>query len=335
MTSFAYIRTIIRQPAVQSTVLRWCVLRVTVVHQAALGDTVLLVPLFRSLSARFQHAKITVVTRSNLGQMMTMMGWVDAYASADDRDHSAWFAEPDGMKPNALPDWANCDLLLSAVSNGRDAWARNARLAMKPGAAGVWTVQTPVMFFEPRPPNDYVGHVTAWHREQLGVLGLKEPPPPLLRDNPDGAIVIHPGSGGEAKCWPRERFLQLGRDLKRNGIVPTFILGEAEEERWGVKVVQALKDEFPWYLHMGLYELTERMGRARMYLGNDSGVTHLAAAVGIPVIALYGPSDDTQWRPLGPSVKLLRGKQPKVLESLPVDEVLAEMMAELRRDATR
>jgi ADP-heptose:LPS heptosyltransferase len=234
-----------------------------------------------------------------------------------------------------MPPWAECDLMLSAVSNGRDAWARNARLAMKPaasGRAGVWRVEMPVLFLEPRPPLGFAGHVTAWHREQLAILGLQEPELPLLRNNPDGAIVIHPGSGGEAKCWPRESFLELGRALKRNGIVPTFVLGEAEVDRWGMKVVDSLKDEFPWYLHMGLYELAERMGRARLYLGNDSGVTHLAAAVGIPVIALFGPSDDTQWRPAGPSVRVLRGPDEKVLASLEVGQVLDALMAELRSD---
>jgi ADP-heptose:LPS heptosyltransferase len=311
--------------------------RVTVVHQGALGDTVLLVPLFRALRARFgaeEDVRLTVVTRPNLGQMMVMMGWVDDYASADDREHTSWFAAPDGLAPNAIPAWSACDLLLSAVSNGRDAWAQNARLAMKPSAEGVWRVETPVMFFEPRPPGDFCGHVTAWHRDQLAALGFKNAgreKGALLRSNPDGAIVIHPGSGGEAKCWPRENFLELGRALRRNGIVPTFILGEAEEDRWGKAAVEGLKAEFPWYMHMGLFELAERMGRARLYLGNDSGVTQLAAAIGVPVIALFGPSDDTQWRPIGPSVRVLRGPEPKVLASLEVAEVLAAMMSELRR----
>ena len=52
-------------------------------------------------------------------------------------------------------------------------------------------------------------------------------------------------------------------------------------------MIDRLKGEFPWYLLIGLYELAEKMGRARLYLGNDSGVTHLAAAMGVPVIVLF------------------------------------------------
>jgi len=303
-------------------------MRIAVIHQAALGDTVLLLPLFRSLRQRFGPCAIQVVTRPNLGQMLQMLGIVEEYASADDRDHSAWFREPDAPeKPNAQPPWTDADLLISAVSTGQDAWAHNAKLAFR-GANGLF-------FFEPRPPADYPAHVTHWHREQLRRAGLDLPDPalPLMRPNPDGAVLIHPGSGGDNKCWPRDRFVALGRSLKRNGILPTFILGEAEQERWGRQAMEELQGEFSWYLHMGLFELAERMSRARLYLGNDSGVTHLAAAMGVPVLALFGPSNDVQWRPIGPGVRVIRAAAPfeGQLENLEEPAVLAEMLAELRK----
>jgi ADP-heptose:LPS heptosyltransferase len=309
--------------------------QVTVVHQGAVGDTAVLIPLFRSLRRRYGGEggerggwASPIVTRMNLGQMLMMMGFVENHASADDRDHTRWFAEPEGGKPNSLPSWAGADLLISAVSNGADAWAANARLARR--ALGR---EEDVLFFDPRPPADYPGHVTEFHREQLASLALEPAELPLPRINPDGAVVIHPGSGGDAKCWPREKFLSLGRALKRNGILPTLILGEAEQERWGYREVDALKAEFPWYLHMGFYELAERLSRARLYLGNDSGVTHLAAAMGVPVIALFGPSNDVQWRPIGPSVRILRAPPPheRSIDRIEEAVVLAEMLAELRK----
>lgn len=80
---------------------RWRVKQVTVVHQGALGDTVVLIPLFGSLRQHFAEeggCAITLVTRMNLGQMLMMMGFVEAHASADDRDHSAWFAPPPPLR---------------------------------------------------------------------------------------------------------------------------------------------------------------------------------------------------------------------------------------------
>jgi hypothetical protein len=261
-----------------------------------------------------------------------MLGYIEAYASADDREHSAWFAAPEvaasgGGRPNARPAWSQSDYLLSAVATKGDAWCANALWA-RPD----FPVDS-LLFFNPRPPENYPGHVTTWHREQLVALELIESLPPLPKVNPDGAVVIHPGSGGDAKCWPRESFLALGRNLKRNGIIPTFILGEAEQERWGHKVVDALKSEFPWYLHMGLYELAEKLSRARLYIGNDSGVTHLAAAMGVPVIALFGPSNEHQWGPIGPNVQILRAPAPNDQDLTTLEEpaVLHEVLAELRK----
>ncbi len=302
--------------------------RISIIHQAALGDTVLLIPLFRSLRQRFPGCALTLVTTPSLGQMLTLLGFVDAYASADDRDHTRWFAPPDGPdRPNSLPPWADCDYLISAVAVKGDAWCANALWARPAHPLDS------LLFFNPRPPADYPGHVTAWHREQLAALELVEAPGPLPQVNPDGVVVIHPGSGGDAKCWPRERYLTLGRSLKRNGIVPTFILGDVEQERWGRAMLEGLKDEFPWYLHMGLYELAEKLSRARLYVGNDSGVTHLAAATGVPVIALFGPSNEAQWGPVGAAVRILRAPPPaeRSLEALEVDAVLHEVLAELRR----
>jgi len=301
--------------------------RITIVHQAALGDTVLLIPLFRALRQRFGPCALTLVTRTDFGQMLTMHGFVEGQASADDRSHTLWFAPPEGGHANSIPPWSQCDLLLSAVAAPADPWAANARLA-RPARD-----PDSLLFFTPRPSPEYPGHVTAWHRGQLPALALAEAPGPLPRNNPDGAVILHPGSGGDAKCWPRDRFLALGRSLKRNGIVPTFILGEAEQERWDRATLDALQQEFPWYLHMGLYELAEKLARARLYLGNDSGVTHLAAAMGIPVLALFGPSSEIQWRPVGPAVTILRPPPPHTsnLEALLESTVLHEMLAELRR----
>ena len=59
-----------------------------------------------------------------------------------------------------------------------------------------------------------------------------------------------------------------------------------------------------------LYELACWLARARLYVGNDSGITHLAAAVGTPVLALFGPSDPAVWAPRGANVRVARFSAP-------------------------
>jgi ADP-heptose:LPS heptosyltransferase len=258
--------------------------------------------------------------RPAFGQMFVMWGEVVEWHSIDDAAASRWFAE----NPDAGPlPWSDCDLMVSAVSAGSDKWAESARK---------FSTAKQIHFFNPRPPADFAGHVVDFHRQQLAELQLPEVPEVPIAHNPDGAIIFHPGSGGEAKCWPREKFIELARRLKQNGILPTFILGEAEQERWGRETIELLKDEFPWYLHLGLFELSERMRRGRLFVGNDAGVSHMAGAVGVPSIVLFGPSDDVQWRPRGPAVKILRAaSNPKSLEALGVEEVLHAILEELRK----
>jgi ADP-heptose:LPS heptosyltransferase len=67
-----------------------------------------------------------------------------------------------------------------------------------------------------------------------------------------------------------------------------------------------------------LYALAGWLARARIYIGNDSGITHLAAAVGTPVVAIFGPTDPAVWGPRGERVRVVSGK----LEEIAVHRVL-------------
>lgn len=305
---------------------------IAIVHQAALGDTVLLAPLFRALRLRYPGCTMTLVSRPAFGRMFVGLGLIDAFASADDRDHTLWFAPPEIAtipgtlsRPNSEPGWAQVDLLLCAVAAEASPWANNARLARgnhKPGS---------LHFFQPRPPRDYPGHVTAWHRAQLGGLSLPEPPLPPPRINPDGGVLIHPGSGSDAKCWPLDRFVGLARRFKSRGLVPTFLLGEAELECGGC--YREMRNEFPHCEDLDLCELAQRISCAGLYVGNDAGVTHLAAALGIPTVVLFGPSDDVQWGPVGPRVTVVRAspRSERSMAALGEGVVWEAALAELGR----
>ena len=103
-----------------------------------------------------------------------------------------------------------------------------------------------------------------------------------------GNIILHPFSGSFNKNWPLDHFRDLARLLKN----VAWTCGPEEELEGAVR-----SDD--------LAELARWISGARLYIGNDSGITHLAAAVGTPVLALFGPTDPAVWCPAGEHVRWL------------------------------
>jgi heptosyltransferase-3 len=105
--------------------------------------------------------------------------------------------------------------------------------------------------------------------------------------------AIHPFSGSARKNWPLENFRELARQLEA-GMPVRWCAGPEDPPLEGAVRID------------DLYELARWLAGAQMYVGNDSGITHLAAAVGTPVLALFGPTDPTVWAPRGANVTVGR-----------------------------
>jgi ADP-heptose:LPS heptosyltransferase len=117
------------------------------------------------------------------------------------------------------------------------------------------------------------------------------------RDLPEGFVAVHPGSGSPAKNWPFERFVEAARVLA-GGRRWLLVAGPAERELEPPADAVLARD---WPLRL----LAAALARAGLFLGNDAGVSHLAAAAGAPTLALFGPTDPALWAPVGPRVMSL------------------------------
>ncbi|HMD55092.1 MAG TPA: glycosyltransferase family 9 protein [Phycisphaerae bacterium] len=270
-------------------------MKITLVSSGALGDTLLLAPLLRSLKQRWPSAQRTLVTRQSFGELLLELNLIEHFADGENPMHSAWFSS--GRISNAItPKWAACDLLISAVSNGADNWSWHATTLSSAHE---------VFYFSPRPPENFSGHITEFHRAQLVKLNLPEPDLPTLAFKADGPVMIHPGSGGQAKCFPLNDFVGIARSLVKRGVNVAFILGEAELERWDAKAIGSLEEEFALIRHPSLPRLADLLANARSYLGNDSGVSHLAGALGLPTVAIFITGNPRQFKPIGPRVMVI------------------------------
>ena len=156
----------------------------------------------------------------------------------------------------------------------------------------------PFTFFRALPAEGAAMHAADFYLEQVRAIATCESDgiPHIAcrvdcQAEPGNFAVIHPFSGSARKNWPLEKFRSVARKLER--LMPVHWCSGPEDPPLAEAVHIA-----------DLYDLACWLARARLYIGNDSGVTHLAAAVGTPVLALFGPTDPQVWAPRGPHVRV-------------------------------
>ena len=128
--------------------------------------------------------------------------------------------------------------------------------------------------------------------------------------NPDRnkrKIVIHPGSGSHLKNWPLKHFLKLEKLLSDDGFEIVFILGPAEE---GLAEI-ILKNGTLSKRILQLFDpiiLIKFLKSCEAFIGNDSGIAHLAAFMGLPALVIFGPTSPFRWQPMGRQVETIRAE---------------------------
>lgn len=140
-----------------------------------------------------------------------------------------------------------------------------------------------------------------------------------------GFFALHPGSGGRAKCWPARNYAKLLANLSARGMTPLVFFGPADDEvreDFESSVAPGLDWECP--AGRPLREVLALLTCCRGFVGNDSGMAHLAARA-CPTLALFGPTDPAVWSPLGKNVQILRAPNGD-LARLSVEDVAEKAM---------
>ncbi len=159
----------------------------------------------------------------------------------------------------------------------------------------------PFEFFPALPAEGESIHAADFFLRKVGCAGPAVPRIDCPRADRQEFIAIHPFSGSPRKNWPLDRYREL-----------------AERLEWPVQWCAGPEEPLEGAVRIAdLYDLACWLATARLYIGNDSGITHLAAAVGVPVIAIFGPTDPAVWAPRGKSIRVVSGN----LEAITVSEV--------------
>jgi ADP-heptose:LPS heptosyltransferase len=129
--------------------------------------------------------------------------------------------------------------------------------------------------------------------------------------------VLHPFAATAQKSWPGERFVEVAGRLRNNGLEPMIVAGPADDT--------APFSQFQVLRNPPLSELKSLMSGAELFIGNDSGPAHIAAAFGIPVVVLFGPSDPVTWAPWRTESRVLTSSSS--IGHIAVEEVMAAAAA--------
>jgi ADP-heptose:LPS heptosyltransferase len=126
--------------------------------------------------------------------------------------------------------------------------------------------------------------------------------------------VIHPFAATPEKAWPAGHFIAVAEHLRDQArLEPVFLAGPADDP--------AAFANFRVIGNAPLGEVKSLMAGAQLFIGNDSGPAHIAAAFGVPVVVLFGPSDPVNWAPWRTEAQILTN--PEAIGGIPVEEVIA------------
>ncbi len=293
--------------------------RILVIRGGAIGDFILTLPAITALRRQFPRAHLEILGYPHIAQLALLGGLVDRVQAIEARGLAGFFARA-GVLAEDLGDYfAAFDVIISYLYDPDDIFQTNvARCSRAQFIAG-----------RHRPDESEPLHATQTFLKALERLAIFDADPvPRLGLGPcadvSTTLALHPGSGSERKNWPEERWAELLLWLIEATRMPLLLVGgEAEGGRlerlaapWPRSRVQIARS-------LPLAELARRLQHCAGFVGHDSGITHLAAALELPCLVLWADSAEAIWRPQGKHIRVLRAATG--LSSLSVERVATEL----------
>jgi ADP-heptose:LPS heptosyltransferase len=306
-------------------------IRAVVFHQGALGDFLLAASAVEELARGLCQARIDFWSKPEHVSLLTGKSYLGEIHSPDSA-LIACLLHDSLWRTTALPDFLlEADRLFIFGQTGSRLLAE--RLSARLSASVSWIQSFPVS-------EDIHTHVSDFLRMQLNDFGwpiggkpITLTPPAsekhaardLLREHgiDSNPILIHPGSGGRRKVWPLRNWHGLldwiGRELSSQALLS---IGPADEYLDEFSGAMRREAGFPIVSGLTPLRLCALLSLCSLYIGSDSGVSHLAAAVGIPAVAVFGPTDPRVWAPRGRRATAVRRKwkEEDVLKWAPSDK---------------
>lgn len=288
---------------------------ILVIHQGAIGDFILSLPAISSFRNSYPDAFIEIRGYPHILRLVEKRFYADKISSVDQKGMAPFYNEDGSLDTTLVECFKQFDLIVIFGREGSKTLLSNLqKVHVKE-----------VCFVDAFPQDNDDLHVIDYQLSQLSRLGYPTPDntPTLFPDEEDGkrareffhqrglhdhalTIAVHIGSGSRMKTWPAERFVQLSEKLiQADGANIILPIGPADEKMAEEYMDRIDSEAIIPVVNLPLNELAAILKKCNGYVGNDSGITHVAAAVGISVVALFGPTDPRIWGVRGDRVTII------------------------------
>ena len=299
--------------------------KILVIRGGAIGDFILTLPAIAALRRQFPQAHLEILGYPHIIQLAHAAGLADRVQSIEARALAGFFARRGILAEDLAAYFSEFDIILSYLYDPDDIFKTNvARCSAAQFVVGPYRpneaekVHATKVYLRP------LERFAIFDADHLPRLRLSTPlnGTPNPRNPP--TLVLHPGSGSEKKNWPEAKWGNLLQHLANTTDLNLLLVGgEAEGERLQrlaatlpitrTKVAQSLP----------LTDLARLIEPCTAFIGHDSGISHLAAALGLPGIALWGSTLEEIWRP--PHSQVIVLKHPAGLKMISVKQVMEKL----------
>jgi len=304
--------------------------RALIIQPGAIGDCVLTLPVAEFIGKKFKIGTITMLGRSQYMLYLPTRSCIDSIRDLDSIDlHRLFIPSKDfELQDNdsLITAFAGFQHIFTFLGNPGSDFEHN--LIFTANCSNAVEVTT----LSPKPPSNYKNHIINFYIDTIvnscseyikrkpsaaSFAARKKIIKPLRSDAAAGRTildsigikknskpaVIHPGSGGIKKCWNIENFYLLAEELLDAGESVVFLIGPAEQERFSRKIIDRLSLLAPVIFEFSLSRTFQLLSCCGCFIGNDSGIAHIAGASGASTVVCFGPTDPAVYSPLGPKVK--------------------------------
>jgi ADP-heptose:LPS heptosyltransferase len=291
---------------------------ILVIHQGALGDFILALPALDTLRKAFPQAKSVIMGYPRILELVKRRFYAEEILSIDQKGMATFFVREGSLDVGLSQFFKTFDLIVVFGRDGEGTIIGNLKRVC----------QGRILPIHSFPPWEEKVHLTDYLLKQFAQHGfptstsspklhLKEldrewakdfwKNQGVTSDERAKVIILHPGSGSKKKVWPLHQFFNLARTLRNHLDSKILIVLGPAEGLETQKIFERMEaNSFILGKGLTLLQLASVMEGCWFFIGNDSGISHMATALGLPTMVIFGPTDERVWSPKGEKTFVVR-----------------------------